>query len=92
MNPDLQWRMETGWYLKGATLRKAKWRKRNADWDHDHCSCCWAKFAEWDGPEILHEGYTTTEQHPPGVGYHWVCEQCFDDLRSEMQWQVEGAN
>jgi hypothetical protein len=30
-----------------------------ADWKYDHCAGCWAKFGEYDGPGILHEGYVT---------------------------------
>ncbi|MEO8658335.1 MAG: hypothetical protein ABI693_07680 [Bryobacteraceae bacterium] len=89
VDPDKQWRIDTGWYLKGATLRKQRWTARSDDWDHDHCSCCWAKFAEWHSPEILDEGYTTTDRHEHGAGYHWVCATCFIDLKIDMQWQLE---
>jgi hypothetical protein len=89
MDTDRQWRVDAGRHLKRATLVRARWKAASDDWDHDHCSCCGAKFAEWDGPEILHEGYTTTDGHEHGAGYHWVCESCFNDLRSEMEWQLE---
>jgi hypothetical protein len=45
-----------------------------------------AKFAEFDGPEILHEGYTTYEGPEQRAGYHWVCLKCFDDLKNELAW------
>jgi hypothetical protein len=88
VDPDKQWRIETGNYLKGATLQWQRWQRPGADWDHDHCACCWAKFAKWDGPEVQHQGYTTTSQHVHGAGYHWVCEQCFADLKDDMQWHL----
>ena len=91
MEADKQWRIETGEFLKGATLQWQQWKPPNADWDHDHCACCWAKFAEWDGPEIQRRGYTTTSQHERGVGYYWVCEKCFADLRHEMEWRLVPA-
>ena len=51
------WRYDNIEYLQGATFRLAKYKAPSADWDHDHCSGCWAKFADFDGTDILHEGY-----------------------------------
>ena len=89
MDADKQWRIDTGSLLKGATLRKAKWKAPGDDWEHDHCFCCWAEFAAREADGVLHEGYTTTARHGHRAGYHWVCETCFVDLKSEMQWQLE---
>ena len=88
MDSDKQWRIDQAGFLKGATLQWRNWKAPSAQWDHDHCACCWAKFAEWDAPEIQHQGYTTTDLHSHGAGYHWVCEECFTDLKDEMQWQL----
>ncbi len=88
MDEDKQWRIETGEYLKGATLQWRRWKCPSPEWEHDHCACCWAKFSELDGPDIQHQGYTTTSQHEHGAGYYWVCERCFADLRDEMQWRL----
>lgn len=46
-------------YLRGVTLVRKNWGRPKPDWGHDHCAFCWAKFADADGPEFLHEGYTT---------------------------------
>ena len=51
------WRFDNIQHLQGATFRLAKYRAPSADWDHDHCSGCWAKFADFDGTDILNEGY-----------------------------------
>lgn len=48
--------------LRGATFRPAVYRKPSDQWDHDHCEGCWAKFAEFDGSDILHEGYVYSER------------------------------
>jgi len=88
MDADKRWRIETGEYPRGATLQKRQWKRPNAESDHDHCACCWAKFAEWDGAEIQHAGYTTTSWHERGPGDYWVCEKCFADLKDEMEWRL----
>jgi hypothetical protein len=53
------WRYSRICHLQGSTFSFAKYQAPSDDWDHDHCSGCWAKFAEFDGPEILHSGYVT---------------------------------
>lgn len=58
------------------------------DWDHDHCVVCWAKFAEYDAPDIEHEGFTTCDDYEFGPRYHRVCEECFADLKDEMGWSL----
>jgi hypothetical protein len=56
------------------------------EWDHDHCSACWATFADIEGPEILHEGYATTADYKLGADYDWICPTCFAELRDVMNW------
>ena len=41
-----------------------------------------AKFMVEDAPNVLHEGYTTTDD------YHWICEPCFEDFREQFKWTV----
>jgi hypothetical protein len=36
------------------------------DWDHDHRNGCWVKFADFDGPDILHKGYVYAEPYKGG--------------------------
>ena len=57
-------------------------------WDHDHCEACSAKFAQFEGPQIEHEGYTTCSDYKHGAGYAWVCKVCFEDLKDEMHWTL----
>ena len=45
-----------------------------------------AKFAEFDGPDIQHEGYATTSDFARGAAYEWICVECFEDLRDAMGW------
>jgi hypothetical protein len=84
-NDDSDWRLRNQEdYLMGASLVRRPFRRyaKNPDWDHDHCSFCWAKFMVEDHPGVLHEGYSTLDD------YHWICEQCFRDFQERFQWQV----
>lgn len=84
------WRYKNMDLLKGVKLEFKRYRAPSETWDHDHCAGCWAKFAEFDLPDILHYGYATCEDYIYGVEYEWVCEQCFIDLNSVMGWTVVG--
>ena len=50
--------------------------------DADHCEICGAKFATFDGEDILHEGWTTPDE------YYWMCDTCFSLLRSHFEWHI----
>ena len=78
--PD--WRISTAQRIKGATLRFKKYTRWSDVWEHEHCVGCWAKFMETKvSPEILTEGYVTKDDH-------WVCPECFGDLREIMEWKL----
>ncbi|HUP38532.1 MAG TPA: hypothetical protein VM115_00320 [Vicinamibacterales bacterium] len=85
MVADDDWRL-TGQeaYLTGVTLSRQRWQQPRADWDHDHCEFCWAKFMLGSNPEeeYLHEGWTTEDR------YRWICDDCFRDFRQRFGWQV----
>ena len=81
------WRAENAEHLKGLTLHRQKYTQWSESWDHDHCSGCWAKFAEFDGPDILHEGFATGDDYERGARYEWVCPECFFELKTEMGWK-----
>jgi len=85
MTDETDWRLTNqAKYLNGVALSRKTWVQRRPDWDHDHCAFCWAEFAASDGPGILHEGYTTPDEH------HWICSGCFADFREQFRWQVVG--
>jgi hypothetical protein len=84
----LQWRLDFAKRLEGVALQYQKYRRRSASSDHDHCAACWAKFAEFDGPDIQHEGYATCEDYKHGARYDWVCRDCFEDLKEFMGWKL----
>ena len=46
--------------LRSLTFRLRRYEAPTPDWDHDHCYGCLAKFSEFDGDDIQHEGYFTT--------------------------------
>lgn len=81
-----QWRLDNAGHLCGLRLKLQSYQRWSDAWDHDHCAACFTKFAERDGPDILHEGYATCDDYPKGARYDWVCIACFDDLREAMGW------
>ena len=83
-----QWRIENARRLQGLTLHFRRYTRWSESWDHDHCVACWAKFAEFDGPEILHEGYATGPDYVHGENYAWVCPRCFYDLQRALEWRA----
>ena len=85
-----RWRIENANHLRAIRFEIRRWSRRHDHdpWDHDHCAACWAKFAEFDGPEIQHEGFTTCADYRRGAGYEWICKTCFADLQGEMGWSV----
>jgi len=67
-------------FLKDARLSHRAYRPYRAGWDHDHCEFCGAKLSL--APDGIREGYCTED------GYHWVCEDCFQDFKEEFAWAV----
>jgi hypothetical protein len=78
--------------LRGKRFQRKPYRQRSAEWDHDHCAGCWAKFmatgkGSGDGAEpILYEGFATCSDYPLGAEYEWVCPECFDLFKDDMGW------
>jgi len=88
---EKDWRYEhlqTQPYLLGVRWEMKVYKAPHADWDHDHCVGCWAKFMENDSPvePIEHTGYATTAEYPKGAQYEWVCKKCFADFSDAMGW------
>lgn len=70
-------------YLKGVVLVRRKYHPPSAQWDHDHCEFCWAKFMEIQHPETLTEGYCTENS------YRWICDNCFNDFKEQFGFAVK---
>lgn len=66
-------------FLQNATLHSANYTAPSETWTHDHCEFCWATFSDED----LSKGYTTADR------YHWICPECFHDLKDIFSWQTE---
>jgi len=79
-------------YLQGVTVQYRRYNKPNAEWDHEHCSFCWAKFMDEADPnaqpDALHEGYATEDSAGGSPAHHWICTTCFNDFREQFDWQV----
>ena len=86
MESERDWRVDNCEQIRGVKLRRKKYSAPSKDWDHDHCTACFAKFADFDGRQILHEGYATTAESEWGEDYHLVCPTCFAELRDVMNW------
>jgi len=67
-------------YLMGVKLIYHKYHMPRPEWDHDHCEFCGIKFTLNNND--LKKGYSTED------GYYWICDQCFNDFKSEFNWQV----
>ena len=79
-------------HLRGLSFAHADYTVIRFGSDHDHCVACPAKFMESGWPNELHVGFVARCPIPHGSGawaWVWVCEQCFPELRTEMQWQLE---
>lgn len=66
--------------LLNKTIHRREWAAPSADWEHEHCAFCWAKFAA--SPGALREGYATED------GKFWICHACFDDFKDAFHWIV----
>jgi hypothetical protein len=85
---ETDWRFDLAKRLKGERLQYKKYHSSRGS-DHDHCIACFQKFADWDTPDIVHEGYTTLPDYEFGEDYHWVCMQCFSDFHKIMEWTAD---
>ena len=71
-------------YLKNLTFTWETYSKSHNE--HDHCEFCNVKFMESGEKDILTEGYTSKDK------YRWICKDCFDDFRKELNLSVEHVN
>jgi hypothetical protein len=84
---DDDWRLQgQERYLSNATLFWRSWQQSRPNWDHDHCSFCWAKFLDRDdAPDVLREGYTTDD------AYRWICASCAADFAARFKFTLIGG-
>ena len=70
-------------YLHRATLKKAVFMV-SAPNDHEHCEFCMCKFGERE--DWKKSGYCTLD------GYHWICDECFQDFQEQFEWTLAVAD
>jgi hypothetical protein len=98
---NAQWMREGRWAWLRWTAELAAMHHPARDgraWDHDSCHFCHeASFSEaYDGD--LREGWTAewlprlADAVLQGPGYHWVCPDCFDELRDYFGWSVTATS
>ncbi len=77
-------------YLFGVDLIRREYDRDavvNSPWEDDHCEFCKTEFMKHTVPDVLHEGYTTSN------GLHWICDDCFNDFQPMFRWKVvESSN
>jgi len=39
------------------------------------------------GEGIIHEGYAVTADYPHGADYEWICPDCFELGKDQMNWR-----
>ncbi len=84
MVDDSDWRLQgQESYLQGAALRRRPYSPSRPGWDHDHCEFCSVKFMDANLPDVVREGYVTSD------GYRWICDTCFEDFRARFGWSLE---
>ncbi len=66
-------------FLSGVKLIASVYQPYRQGWEHDHCEFCGAKFSIM-GKNDMKQGYRTED------GYHWICNQCFNDFKDEFEW------
>lgn len=69
-------------FLANEHLQRMTYQAPSDIWTHDHCEFCWATFSEY-GEQDLREGYTTDDH------YHWICDDCYNDLKELFHWSVD---
>ncbi|MFO7261648.1 MAG: hypothetical protein DIU52_010870 [bacterium] len=72
-------------YLRGARHEWTEYRAPGPDWDHDHCESRWARFADYDAPDVLRAGYATPDR------YRWICADCARDFAEEFGFVLLNA-
>jgi len=83
------WRVDNAEFTKGFAFSWRRYIAPRPSWDHDHCEGCMVKFAQYEGEDILHEGYASDDRYKERPGYFdWVCADCFRDLKAEMAWTL----
>jgi hypothetical protein len=86
-------------HLRGARLAWRRYQAMSAQWEHEHCEFCWAKFLDANyspahrvllesDPEVLAGGYTEAPGGTQPAGEHWICKPCFEDFREEFEWEL----
>ena len=71
-------------YLMGKAFTHKKYTPYKPNWEHDHCEFCSVKISE--KPEDENVAYCTNDE------YHWVCEKCFEDFKTEFKWTDTNQN
>jgi putative acetyltransferase len=75
------WRVNNAQWIRGCTLIRRPFRTSQGGQPVEHCIACWAKFSVKPHSDTLDEGYATYTE------YDWVCGNCYEDLRTRMQWK-----
>ena len=84
------WRYANIQHLRGAVFKVATYEPPSDEWDHDHCSGCWAKFASFDGPDILHSGHVIRIPHFDSPEPEFITKRKEEGMRCIPQPQVQG--
>lgn len=85
------WRFDRLDNLRGKTFRLIQYGVPSKEWDHDHCEGCWARFAEYDGPDVLHEGYAHAEPYEDKPEPEFITKCKEQGMRCVPQPAVEGT-
>ena len=71
--------------LKNIPLYYIPFPPLSENWDHEHCTFCWAKFYLHE--ECLQEGYCTRPQNCRDAD--WICPECYEDFKEMFGWTLK---
>lgn len=92
--PPEQW-LRWAQHLHGAVFVWRRWLSQAPDWDHDHCTFCYACICD-HREQLPHLRAKHAERGCYRHAFHtdhdgastWVCRICFKCLRGEAAWTI----
>ena len=67
-------------YLYKKKLIKGKYVPYRSGWEHDHCEFCSERIDK-----------NTSIAYSTEDGYHWICEECYNDFKEMFKWDIVDA-
>ena len=88
---EKDWRYECGRNMANSVFEHKNYAPVEKNNDHDHCEFCGKKFYhEMIDDYCTTEGYVTITIDKKGrESGHWVCKECFNDFKGELNLKLK---